>query len=133
MNRAVGPPLSQLLQRLTEVLEQLAADDFDVAVRRQECEQPRHIVHDQSRLAFAHVGTTPLLAQQTGVLERDGRLIRGDIEEKLLGLRRELSRFRSRDDNADVTLHSQPRRRDRELNVGDGYWWVEWPIRRHSA
>src|SRR5262249_48912108 len=48
MNRAVGTPLSQLLQGLTEILEQLKVDDVDVAGRRQECDHPGNTVHEHA-------------------------------------------------------------------------------------
>ena len=61
MNCVVRPPLPELFERLAEVLEHLAVDDFDVTGRGQECDQPRDAVHEQARtaLAFAQCFTQP--------------------------------------------------------------------------
>ena len=53
MNCVVRPPLPELLERLAEVLEHLAVDDFDVTGCAQECDQPRDAVDDQTRFALA--------------------------------------------------------------------------------
>src|SRR4029453_8564409 len=98
MNCVVRSPLPELLERLAEVLEHLGVDDFDITGRGKECDQPRYAVHNQARLALAFVavaGESFLLAEEACLLQAAGRLVRGDIEKKLLRLRREVAPLRS--------------------------------------
>src|SRR5207237_5392447 len=124
MNGAVSPPVSQLVQLLTEVLQQLPIDDFDVAGRRQQCDQPRDVVHNQPRLAFAFVGTPRLLAQQPRLLQPDGRLVRRDIQKEPFCFSWEIEPFRSRGDAAEVTVTSQTGGCTREFDLADAYLYA---------
>ena len=73
--------LPQLLHGLAEVLEQLAIGNFDVAARRQQCDEPGDTVHEHARFAFALIGPPRLLAEQASLLQADRRLGRGDIQQ----------------------------------------------------
>src|SRR6185312_180395 len=53
MNRVSHSPLAQLLDRLTEVLDELGVDDFHLAACRQEGDHARDAVEDHARLALA--------------------------------------------------------------------------------
>jgi len=65
MCRAAGPPALELVQRLAEVLQNLAVNEFDLTAGRKGRDQPWNAVHDQARLTFAFaqrlLGALPLV------------------------------------------------------------------------
>src|SRR3712207_1752772 len=59
MHGVVGPPPPQLIQRLAEVLDNLAVDELELPGGRKDRDQPWNGVHEQARLALA--GAQPVL------------------------------------------------------------------------
>src|SRR5438132_8781069 len=78
------------------------------------------------------IGDSPLFAQEACLLQPKGRLIRGDIQKKPLGLRRESEPLRAGDDNPDLALESKACGRDRKIDFSDGHAYApkrfEWGI-----
>ena len=140
MNRAVGAPLLHRLQRLPAVFDEFVVDDVDLAGRRQDGDQTWNGVHEQARivLAFAQcfigygelaralrdafiqfLGGSPLFGEVC-VLQTDGRLVRGDVQEQSLGLRWKVGPVRSGDNDTDLTVEPETRGRDRQIDLADG-------------
>ena len=52
-NRVAGPPVLKLLQRRSEVLEELAIDEFELTTGHKDCNQAWDAVDDQARRTLA--------------------------------------------------------------------------------
>ena len=142
MNGVVGAPLLHLLQRPPGVFDEiwrLTSRTSPAGVRMRD--QTWNGVHEQARivLAFAQrfigygelaralrdafiqfLGGSPLFGEVC-VLQTDGRLVRGDVQEKSLGLRWKVGPLRSGDNDADLTVEPETRGRDRQIDLADGH------------
>ena len=79
------------------------------------------------------LGDSPLFAQEARLSQPDGRLVRGDIQTESLRLYREVTPLGSGDDAADLTVESQMRGRNRQIEVVDEHPCVRRPLQWRVA
>jgi hypothetical protein len=54
------------------------------------------------------------------VLQTNGRLVRGDVQETSFGWRWKVGPLRSGDNDAELTVEPETRGRDRQIDLADG-------------
>ena len=125
----VTGPMPQLLKRLTEVLDELGADQFQLAGRRHhEKDDAGNTAHDRcgsaSRVRLALRGIRRQLHK------REGRLVGGNAQQHAVGLGREVRPLRAGHQHPDVATQPQSRRRNGKAGVAEADLRTRRPCRR---